>query len=188
MDVVSYALAKKYVDNSVANINKRGQADWNQNDPVAPDYVKNRPFYEGYKILGTFLRGDNKLKISLTIGKSYIVDCDGVTYTVVCEPLSAAPKGLRVMKEEGGVLFIIYESSQYIYEVDRVVLMDPDELVVYKLDEKFIPDTIARANDIGEAATDDEIVDILIQEDMLFAFTDSTGSILTDENNNILTW
>lgn len=22
------------------------QADWNQNDPAKPDYVKNRPFYE----------------------------------------------------------------------------------------------------------------------------------------------
>lgn len=52
--------------------------------------------------------------------------------------------------------------------------------------KKYVDDSIAS---IGEAAsTDSEIIDVLIQEDMLFAFTDSTGSILTDENNNILTW
>lgn len=188
---VVHQLDEKFIPDTIARVSDilgQSQSDWNQNDPNTKDYVKNRPFYEGYKILGTFLRGDNELQISLTVGKSYIVDCDGVIYTVVCEQLSAAPKGLRIMKEGGGVLFVIYENSQYIYEVDRVVLMDPDELVVYKLDEKFIPDTIARVNDVGEVATDDEIVDILIQEDMLFAFTDLTGSILTDENNNILTW
>lgn len=187
MDAVSYVLAKKYVDGSIANIIEREQADWNQNDPNTRDYVKNRPFYEGYKILGTFLRGDNNLKISLTVGKSYIVDCDGATYTIVCEQLSNG-KGLRAFKEGvDGALFLIYEDSQYI-RVDRAVVIDPDELMVYQLDEKFIPDTIARVNDVGEVATDDEIIDILIQEDMLFALTDSTGSILTDENNNILTW
>lgn len=185
------ALDEKFIPDTIARVSDilgQSQSDWNQNDPNAKDYVKNRPFYEGYKILGTFLRGENKLKISLTIGKSYIVNCDGVTYTVVCEPLSAAPKGLRIMKEGGGVLFIIYEDFQHVYEADRVVLMDPDKLMAYQLDEKFIPDTIARVNDVGEVASTNEIVDILIQEDMLFAFTDSTGSILTDENNNILTW
>lgn len=37
-------------------------------------------------------------------------------------------------------------------------------------------------------ASDEEIIDILIEEDMLFAITDSDGSILADENENILTW
>lgn len=32
---------KKYVDDIVKGI----QSDWNQSDPNAPDYVKNRPFY-----------------------------------------------------------------------------------------------------------------------------------------------
>lgn len=36
---------KKYVDDSIASITEHGQADWNQNDLAAPDYVKNRPFY-----------------------------------------------------------------------------------------------------------------------------------------------
>ena len=186
-------LDEKFIPGSIArkadipNIPEQVQSDWSQNNPNAKDYVKNRPFYEEYKILGTFMRGETYSQISLTVGKSYIVDCDGAIYTVVCEQLSNG-KGLRVFKEGvDGALFLIYETSQYV-RVDRVVVMEP-ELIVHKLDEKFIPDSIARVNDISEAVSaDEEIVDILIQEDMLFAFTDSTGSILTDENNNILTW
>ena len=37
-------------------------------------------------------------------------------------------------------------------------------------------------------ATDNEIIDMLVDEDMLFAIVDSDGSILVDENENILTW
>jgi hypothetical protein len=48
---------------------------------------------------------------------------------------------------------------------------------VKTLDEKFIP-----------TATDDEIISMLLELDMLPAITDSDGAILTDGNNNILLW
>ena len=38
-----------------------------------------------------------------------------------------------------------------------------------------------------EIATDDEIIDMLIEEDILAAVIDSDG-VLADENNNILLW
>lgn len=37
-------------------------------------------------------------------------------------------------------------------------------------------------------ATDDEIIDLLIEEDMLPAVCDTNGDILSDENENILLW
>ena len=40
----------------------------------------------------------------------------------------------------------------------------------------------------SEIATDSEIIDMLIQEDMIIAMSDSDGSILTDEYGDILTW
>ena len=40
----------------------------------------------------------------------------------------------------------------------------------------------------SEIATDDEIIDMLIEEDMVAAVTDSDGAVLADENNNILLW
>lgn len=39
-----------------------------------------------------------------------------------------------------------------------------------------------------EVATEEEIIDILIQEDLLPAIIDINGAILADENNNILLW
>jgi hypothetical protein len=43
-------------------------------------------------------------------------------------------------------------------------------------------------NNLPEIATDDEIIKLLAQEDMLPVVADSDGSLLTDENNNILLW
>lgn len=39
-----------------------------------------------------------------------------------------------------------------------------------------------------EISTDDEIVEMLMQEDMFPIVTDSDGSLLADENDNILLW
>lgn len=39
-----------------------------------------------------------------------------------------------------------------------------------------------------EIATDDEIIEMLTEQDMLPAVIDSDGSVLSDENNNILLW
>lgn len=37
-------------------------------------------------------------------------------------------------------------------------------------------------------ATNDEIIELLIEEDMIAAVIDSDGAMLADENNNILLW
>lgn len=54
MDLITLAMAKKYTEKRVAEIGGESpsgvQADWNQNDEVAPDYIKNRPFGETYTI------------------------------------------------------------------------------------------------------------------------------------------
>jgi hypothetical protein len=41
---------------------------------------------------------------------------------------------------------------------------------------------------IPEIATDDEIIEMLAQEDLLPVVADADGSILTDESENILLW
>ena len=40
----------------------------------------------------------------------------------------------------------------------------------------------------GTMATDDEIIDLLIETDMLSAVTDFDGFVLADENGSILLW
>ena len=88
----------------LGDLNK--QPDWNQNDKTAPDYVKNRPFYEETSevvmlpetsfemineggIAGALL--SESFPYEFEVGKEYIVTLDGVakTYTAVDEDGSA---------------------------------------------------------------------------------------------------
>lgn len=50
---------------------------------------------------------------------------------------------------------------------------------IKKIDPKFLPYDIA---------TDDEIIAMFMEEDMFPAVADADGSVLADENNNILLW
>lgn len=52
-----------------------------------------------------------------------------------------------------------------------------DESIIHKLDSKYL-----------DIATDDEILEMLAEIDMLPTVTDGDGSILADENENILLW
>ena len=47
---------------------------------------------------------------------------------------------------------------------------------------------MAYINDKTKVASDEEIIALLAEEDMIVAVTDGDGAILTDENNNILVW
>lgn len=96
MDIVTLALAKKYADEKLTNIDGSSstQSDWNQNDETALDYIKNRPFYAD-ESLGTVLFGDTvtftangtinylyefSSEITLVIGRCYRVIFDEVVY------------------------------------------------------------------------------------------------------------
>ena len=79
----------------------------------------------------------------------------------------------------------------------------------HQLDEKFIPDTIARKSEVDAlsdimvktvndlapdengnvelpVATDDEIIDMMLENDMLPVIQDTDGSVLVDSDNSIL--
>ena len=86
-------------DGKTLNVTGGGgsQADWNQNDESAVDYVKNRPFYDNSK--ETILMEESTLSFTYVAqgmytatlpetvvfveGKTYIICYDGVTYTCV---------------------------------------------------------------------------------------------------------
>ena len=72
------------------------QDDWNQNDPNAPDYIKNRPF--GEEVTETVLLpetiaecgGDmnnwgTEVDFVIVSGETYIVEVDGTKYECVAE-------------------------------------------------------------------------------------------------------
>lgn len=68
--------------------------DWNQNDSTKPDFIKNRPFYEhdpvDFKIAEGTIQAGEMLQTaanveSMTLGETYTVIFDGVTYSdLVC--------------------------------------------------------------------------------------------------------
>ena len=71
------------------------------------------------------------------------------------------------------------------------------EIIIYDIDENYdyerfkIGDGINFVNNLQFAiniATDDEIIAMLMEEDMFPVVTDADGSVLADENNNILLW
>lgn len=189
------------VDNSIND----SVADWNQNDPDAADYVKNRTHYESETITdiwtdAVFTTG-NKLtetewdgiplsfyssKTTLAYsyfncfdGDKFIITVDGVSYSVVYQRAydrlglgSYIDNNLPVMIGHGsmGSMFIMGKepNKTYTISVKKVVSS------VVQLDEKFIPDTIARVEyvqsyvdeaienlDITSLATEDYVNDAI---------------------------
>lgn len=57
-----------------------------------------------------------------------------------------------------------------------------------KIDSLATTDYVDSAVENIDIATDDEIIDMLIQEDVLPVVVDSDGAILSDENGDILLW
>lgn len=144
------------------------QADWNQSDSEAKDYVKNRPFYEALEETTVTREFDGKAKLfdsefcellfekraeavhivegivfsyvgndsEWNGGWSYKIS-DGVsTYYVIAMKESGSGVYGLVMMTEGGT----YKPGSISVTVEA--------MAVHKLDEKYIPDTIARKEDI----------------------------------------
>lgn len=82
----------------------------------------------------------------------------------------------------------IYASKDWVEE--RISEIDMPENVIQYTEQELTDEQKSQAqNNIGiQTTTDEEIIELLIQEDMLPTVIDSDGSFLTDENENILLW
>jgi hypothetical protein len=191
----------KQIDEKFLPDSVKGTPDWNQGDETSPDYIKNRTHYEinditklEFDITGISFSNNNQthnLNIPFALGQTWNVSFDN------------RPEGndLEVMEDEDGSLYIalLGVSGDGTWECYRITAnectvdknfiranyvdalhitgVSGEVSAVHKLDEKFLP-----------VATDDEILEMLMEQDMLLAVTDSDGSILSDENDNILLW
>ena len=133
------------------------QPDWNQNDATKPDYVKNRPFYESIS-LTTFLEEQQiDFSSSFTIpndivkGKTYFIHWDDTEYTI-----EATYKDIF---GDGSILIPYLEQADGLFTIEGVSMNAADkgvhnvaiyttELSLKTIDEKFIPDTIARKDSV----------------------------------------
>lgn len=154
------------------------QADWNQNDESAADYVKNRTHYEGveYEFVSEHTvttnnevsEGVYKSEYDTSIapysgdGKYIRVVFDGVTYdNVYCASGCCGNPNLydgneykKETMQNPEVPFAFSFESQgwgYYYATtagEHTVEFYKETSTVKQLDEKFIPDSIARATDV----------------------------------------
>lgn len=151
-----------------------GQSDWNQNDETAADYVKNRPFYTGnpvetvlveestvtFAAVDGMYMGQLESTFSATVGETYKVSWDGAAYECTCVIFNDTPAigNLSIMGagSDTGEPFIIMgilngkaiqivtqnTSASHTFSISRLATE------VVKIDEKYLPDTIATKSEV----------------------------------------
>ena len=153
------------------------QADWNQNDETAADFVKNRPFYTGDPV-ETVVVEENTVTFSedgglymarfpstfeATVGHTYKVSWDGTVYECTCADMSEAyvigNRSILGIGSDTGEPFIIA-----IFNGEGIQIMTADttashtvsisEMVVpvVKIDKKYLVQSDWNQND--ETAAD----------------------------------
>lgn len=98
--VQNKTITEKFTEIS-ETINNLPQADWNQNDTSADDYIKNRPFYiksstENILLDGTFEFTNSRYSqtnstIDFEVNKEYTVIFDGVNYNCIASMVDDIP-------------------------------------------------------------------------------------------------
>jgi hypothetical protein len=134
--------------------------DWEENDEGAPGYINNKPFYEQNSInmiVTDLTKTDyqNSIKPQCTFipGEIYNVIWNGITYTdltcyangsynVIASNDTGHP--FYIDDDGGNGLYVNSEDSNE----DWTLSIYTGEVFIKKIEEKFIPDTIARVDDI----------------------------------------
>ena len=132
------------------------QPDWNQSDETAPDYVKNRPFYEETETTPILesqqidFSQSFRIPTSIVKGNTYLITWDGTDYTI-----TATEKEIIA-----GEIYIPYlEQADGLFRIEGVTMRAADngihtvaislvDSTTKTIDEKFIPNTIARDNKV----------------------------------------
>ena len=180
------------------------QPDWNQNDSTAADYVKNRPFYTGSPVETVLVEestvsfaaahgvymGQLKSTFSATVGETYKVSWDGTVYECTCADFS----GMTVIgnlsisgsgSDTGEPFLMNVENGQgtEIYTVDtsasHTLSISGFALEVVKIDEKYLPDTIATKSEVevaqNTANSNKEVIHSAFSSAVTFTFDKQTS-------------
>ena len=154
------------------------QPDWNQNDSTQPDYVKNRPFYTGDPVEtvlveestvpfsddGGLYMAQFQSTFSATVGETYKVSWDGTAYECTCVSFNGehAIGNLSIVSagSDTGEPFIIGIRNGAAIQIvtadtsaSHTVSISGFVSEVVKIDEKYLPDTIATKSDVEAAQT-----------------------------------
>lgn len=195
--LINFSHLKTFYNALVQKI-KGFRGNWNQNDPSADDYIKNRPFYsegikeqeivperivEGFSSFGPLHYViQDPFSFSPILGESYVVTWDGAEYEVTAANADGyvyIGNENYVFMESGGsipftlinadeTLFLVTESPSSSHTIKIVIKTE----VVHKLDKKFIdvdmPDNVI---------TEDSLFPILEDNLAPVAFTNDYDSL-----------
>lgn len=169
---------KKYCGSGGSGGGSSIQSDWNQNDETAPDYVKNRPFYTGDTVENVLVEEstvtfseDKGFYVSVfpstfeaTVGETYKVSWDGTAYERACVDFdgdtvignlsfvgagSDTGEPFAMLVHNGVEITIVTTDTSASHTFSISVFVQ--EFV--KIDEKYIPDTLAHKSDVEVVQT-----------------------------------
>ena len=143
------------------------QSNWNQNDETKNDYIKNKPFgtvFEGQQIIQTAsgFPGAATISISKNLNPGYYqIDFKGATYEFVIESDTTQvgvkenfPFTLNRQRMGQDVYVWTFKCSDTSSTNNSFTLYENDYTIV-TIDDKFIPSTIARTeNLVGQKTTE----------------------------------
>lgn len=160
----------QYVDEVVKAMGPTGtstNADWNQNDENAPDYIKNRLCYE--QVVDTVLvqdvvpdlaAGGIYFGVSTTpieVGDICIVTIDGTKY--ITKPAYLEEPYITCRIPELNTFFVscsigpVHDGKYELIfgEVCTPVTIIHRKIIISQIDDKFIPSTISRESDVRQS-------------------------------------
>ena len=152
------------------------QSDWDQNDVTASSYIKNRPFYTGYTEEKTLVNESSvdfrensgnysgllRLTFTPIAGETYKVLWDGTIYESVClngqGDIAIGNLSIVGVGSNTGEPFLITVGNYIsIYTLDtassHVISIRGRTIQVVKIDEKYLPNTVATKSDVETAQT-----------------------------------
>ncbi len=191
--------------------------DWNQTDEEAGDFIKNKPSLDDFQIKdfvinisSSVIDGTQNLtadktfweiKTAINEGRHPIMLFGGMTFYMSYE--SSENIGFTAIRNANTASISITPVIYLSINSNNIISRQSNQLQcidgrVTKLTQNLTHNNYPTAKAVVDAlefkinktdiATDEEIFEMLIQEDMVMAVTDSEGAFLSDENDNILLW
>lgn len=132
------------------------QPDWNQNDDTQPDYVKNRPFYEETETTPILesqqidFSQSFRIPTSIVKGNTYLITWDGTDYTITAteKEIIAGEIYAPYLEQADGLFRIEGMTMRAADNGIHTVAISLVDSTTKTIDEKFIPNTIARDNTV----------------------------------------
>ena len=179
----------------------KAQANWNQNDETAADYIKNKPFGEDCwdtvaTITGTGNSGGNltfemteqEWQSAITTVGTVIAYNEnnyeiaeisvgtGAYFTLTGEGIMISGRGVGT-----GFNWTLHLDNVSFTEGEEYTFSVLQYVELKQIDEKYIPDTIMRT------PSEDDALELVAELGIAEPMTDDEGNVLTDENGALFT-